>query len=83
MSLADEAAKAYRLVPFIRAWACTPDKVRDLRMVFDAMEMACKPVATRVRWVSCAIVCSVLTRVAFIHDQETSVVAEQWIFSKP
>ena len=83
MSFADEAVKAYRLVPFIRAWASTPDKVRDLRTVFDAMEMACNLVVTPVHWASCAIVCSVLTRVTFLHDPETDVVAEQWLFPKP
>ena len=83
MFFADEAVKAYRLVPFFRAWASTPDRVRDLRAVFDAMEMACNLVVTPVHWASCAIVCSVLTRVTFLHDPETAVVAEQWLFPKP
>ena len=84
--LLPEETKAYRLVPFIRDWARTADRVNDLQLIYEAMQIACNTIVTPWHWVSCAIICSLLTRVSYVNDiggEEASVRASQWIFSKP
>ena len=86
MALLAEEAKAYRLVPFIRDWARTADRVKDLQFIYEAMQIACHTIVTPWHWVTCAIMCSLLTRVAFINDiggEEAAVLATQWISPKP
>ena len=50
------------------------------------MQIACHTIVTPWHWVSCAIICSLLTRVTYINDrggEEGAVLASQWISPKP
>ena len=86
MALLPEEKVAYRLVPFIRDWARTADRVAELQLIYEAMQIACNAIVTPWHWVTCAIVCSLFTRVTFINDrgwEEGAVLASQWISPKP
>ena len=50
-------------VPFVRGWAHSSDRVRDLQTMFDGMETACNTIVTQWHWLTCAILCSLLTAV--------------------
>ena len=51
--------------------------------MFEAMETACNTIVTQWHWLTCAILCSLLTRVQFPTASDDAVLAAQWLTPKP
>ena len=83
MSLLVGEAAAYRLVPFVRQWASSDARWDEIMSMFFTLDKTCSLVVTTWHWTSFAILCSVITRAKFQHDEDSGTVASLWCSPKP
>ena len=83
MPLLIDESRAYRLVPFIRAWANCDEKWNEIWTIFEAFSSICAAVVTPSHWTMFAILCSLFTRARYVAGDTDGTMAEQWIEHKP
>ena len=83
MPLLVDEARAYRLIPFIRDWACNDARWQEIWVLFEAFSSICAALVTPSHWTMFAILCSLFTRARYEANDVSGMHAEQWLEPKP